>query len=763
MDRSSNPALAYCLVLSGGAALIYEVVWLRQVSLVMGHTALALAALLTAFLGGLALGSILAGRLADRVKASDRLYAGIEVGVALSALLVPIAVGLLGPAFGLAYRTLSHTPLGLGAAQLLLSCIALVIPCTLMGMTLPIVVSATTSSGGTIAGGVGRLYALNSIGGVLGAGAAGLLLIPQLGESGTLWVAAALNGLAALFAFLTSFEDIEIEAKPPKLPTPGPQLSDAWPAPSAGLLSLLYGLAGFSSLALQVGWARVVTLSVGSTSYGFTITLVSFITGISAGSAWGKKISWLRRSPVRALFVLHVTIGLCTLITLPWLGALPERVASLMGSQLSFTQLWWAQLGLVFTTIVIPTLAMGAIFPVVAELLRAQGLSSGRAVGTAYAANTIGNILGAALAGFVLMGALGMRGTIVASAILSVGIGIIYLRPRKGPALVLASGLLLGTMLAAWALPQWDRDIVATGPFLRGYQGQRSGSKAGKLMGELTDYVEGPTTVAAVRDRGDLKQLYVGGIAEASSVSPMHRYLAHQGLLLHGDAKKVLLIGLGTGRTLGAIMQYPVEQVDCMEISPEVVELAERHFSEGISLAFEDPRVDIQVQDGRNHLQHSGQRYDVIISQPSYPWAAGAARLFTREYFELIQAALTPNGVAVIWFPSRFDAGARSILKAWNEVFEHPHLFAPDSRYQFFFAVGFGAEASLDTRRIQAALQYPRVLRAASMAGLGTAKDVLKAEQPWPDTRDVPANTDDNGFVEHAAFRDLMDQRRKLP
>lgn len=763
--RPAPEALAYCLLLSGAAALIYEVVWLRQISLVMGHTAHALSALLVAFLGGLALGSHLGGRLSARLGrgAFVKVYAGVELGVAVSALLVPTLVGALEPAYGAAYRGLAAQPDLHALAQLGLSCLALAAPCTLMGATLPLVAGALADDDRPAPRLVGRLYALNSLGGVVGAGLAGLLLLPRLGEQATTFVAVALNGLAAAFAILASLDDAP---SAPSEPAPAPTTSSprAWRAPGPRALVLLYALAGFSALTLQVGWARLVTLSIGSTVYGFTVTLVAFIGGLTLGSAAVGRIRALREDPARALFALHVAVGLSTLVGLPWLGALPEQVERLMGSDLGFVALWWAQLGLVFTTILVPTLGMGAIFPLITELLRREGRATGRAVGVAYAANTLGNILGAQLAGFVFLSAFGMRGTVVLSGLLSVGLALAYLRPaaNRKPAFTTAAAGVAAALALALVAPGWDRDVVSSGPFLRGYQGARAEGR--EVPGELVDYVEGPTTVAAVRDRGTLKELYVGGVSEASSKSPMHLYLAHQAMLLHPNPKDVLLIGLGTGRTLGAIIQHPVESVDVLELSPEVVELAERHFSAGIALAFEDPRVHIRVQDGRSHLVHGARRYDVIVSQPSYPWSAGAARLFTREYFEALRGALTEDGVAVVWFPTRHPPSALSIRAAFAEAFPRRARFVPNDAYRFDLAVGFGPEGGVDPATIERRLSFPKVRRAAAGLRIRSARDLLAAERPWPpEDPSVPVNTDDNGFVEHAAFRALMDERRALP
>lgn len=764
--------LGFCLVLSGAAGLIYEVLWMREVGLVMGHTAYALSALLAAFLGGLALGAALAGRWAQRHTATVRHYVGLELLVAATALLVPSMIRLSDPLYGLLYRGLQDNLLLLSAAQFLLCALIMLVPSALMGMTLPVVVSILTPDRRPLIRPVGHLYAFNSFGGAVGAGLAGLLLLPTFGATLTAGAAAGLNLFAALFAlFGTSSPEVDATSPAPE-PEPEPPSAHTWPAPATSVLMLLYGLAGLSALVLQVGWSRLVTLSLGSTVYGFTITLLSFIFGLSAGSLALGHLAWVRRDPVRSLVALHAGVALFTVYSLPWLGGLPLRVAELMAQDLGFGALWIAQLALVVPTIFVPTFAMGAIFPLVTELFRRESCSSGRAVGTSYAANTVGSIIGSLVGGFLLIPAFGMRNTVLAAAGLSALIAVVYLVPagRSRPASVLAFGAVLLGLVGAggWLIPAWDKERITSAAFLAGYEsGRQTDPKTGKTTafsgppGQLIDAVEGPTTVAAVRQVSErFKLLYIGGVSEAASQGLMHQYLAHQAMLLHPQAKRVLVVGLGAGHTLSSVLHYPVTQVDCLELSSEVVDMARRHFLEETHDALNDPRVHLHVGDGRNHLRHSGQRYDVIISQPSYPWMTGAARLFTKEYFEEIYAHLEDDGVAVVWFPSQSVASTESLLKTWGTVFENALLFVAEQNWGMNLAVGIKGEAQPEPAAIAAALRRPEVGQALKPLGIWGAGGFLQAMRPWPELdASVPLNTDDNGYVEFEAFVSLLRDR----
>ena len=762
MRLDGRKVLPLCLFLSGGSALIYEIVWLRVVSTIMGSTVYATAAVITAFLLGLCLGSLAATWIAKRHH-TPKTYAIIEVSVALTAALVPAALSGLQGAFSASYQAHGDSLLVHSLIQLALCGAAILIPTALMGATLPVLVGALSDDDHPVTATAGLLYGVNSLGAVFGAAACAWVLLPSLGNSMSIQVAVAINLVAAALAApcavaKSAAPSVAPEAQPPD------ELTDAL---SVGVLGGLYGLAGAASLMLQVGWARLVMLSVGSTVHGFAITLIAFIAGLALGSLVISRLRWLTQRPAPTLFGLHALIAAWTLLTLPYLGGLPTRIFEVVGEQRGFTETWLGQLGVVFSTIAVPTFAMGGIFALVTGAMHRGGASAARATGVAYAANTLGTIAGSLVAGFVLVPTLGMHETVVISAVVYAGVAAVYLVPSldRSPAAAITAGGTFAILIAVSFVdaPRWSQDLLTSAPFLGEYQGAaraRQGREAS--LGPVVDYVEGPTTAAAVRVRHGNKYLYVGGILEAGSHAPMHRFLAHLPMVLHGQARDVLVIGLGAGNTLGGVLAHPVDAVTCVELSEEVVQLARDHFAGTSNHALDDPRVTLTVGDGRNHLRHAGQAYDVIISQPSYPWMSGAASLFTLEAFTEMHDHLNDDGVAAIWFAAHSEATAQSMLRAWQQVFPESRLYAPGDGWDLYFAVGFKGPRGYDPTRVRAGLS-PGPVRGA-LAPLGLASPAAFGDRltRWSRTSSlattVPVNTDDNGYVELRAFRALIGQ-----
>jgi len=776
--------LPYCLFASGAAALIYEVVWLRQTSLVMGHTVYALSAVLTAFLGGLAVGADVGGRWVQRRGVSTRFYAAIELLIACGALSVPALLWVIEPLFGIAYRGLGGTFFLLSLAQFALCAIVLLVPTILIGMTLPVVVALLSSDEHEIAIEAGWLYALSTLGGVVGAGLAGLILLPQIGQWGTTVFAALLN-LCVAVAALWSRSDRALSkpasvsrSETSQIPSDAPA-SGAWTTPTLGSLVLLYSLAGFAALALEVAWVRIVSLSIGSTTYGFTITLVTYISGIAIGSMVLPRWQWIAGNSVRAIFVLHLTVSFWAILSLPYLGNLPIRIAALMNSAHTFESLFLSELILVFVTIAIPTIAMGGIFPLVANLLHRALASAGRAVGSAYTINTLGSIAGSLVAGFVLVPWIGMRGTIILSAALTAVVGIGYLLPNRQMnsrvKLSLTGAVILVTGTGACVMPHWDREIVTSGPYFEGkrvysYSQRKSVSFTESIQlnfGPLIDYREGPTTVVAVRKpTDDYLQLWVGGVLEGTTRGRLFQFLAHLPVSLHGNPRRVLIVGLGSGTTLASVVKHGVESAESVEISPEVVRMARKHFAPFLDGALEDPHAHIIVGDGRNHLRHSRKMYDVIVSQPTYPWVAGAESLFTREYFSEIKEHLTSGGIACVWFDSESEDISGSIIRTWRSVFPRAYLFAPLSARSRNVLIGYLDDAGISEANLEKAMSIPAVKSEMAQAGFHRPEDVLARMVAGPDELAgeefrAPINTDDNGYVEFRAFPDSIDARLK--
>jgi spermidine synthase len=770
------------MALSGGAALVYEVVWLRLLSLVMGSTAYALSAMLTAFLGGLALGAWLAGRATRTRVASLRVYAALELGIALLAGAMPALVDAAAPLFGSAYRALGESLVAYSLAQLAIAGGLLLAPTVLMGATLPVLTAAVVRGSEGLTARVGDLYGANSLGGALGAALSGFLLLPALGMRGTSLLAAGVNVTVALLA-LVAGRMARAPGAQAAAPSRRPQPRRARierviddPAPPPLAVAGLYAVSGFATLALQVAWARVVGLSIGSTSYGFAITLSSFILGIALGSVAAARLGWLARRPVRSIAYLHFAIALSAALSIAWLARLPIWVAALFGDAgLSFGELVARQLLLVGATILVPTLAMGALFPLVTQVLHRGAAAPGQAVGSTYAANTWGTIAGSFVAGFVLVPTVGMRATIALSAALSALVGAAWFLPAlraRRPGAAPHAGLPVALLaLVAWTAPGWDRAILTSGPYLYGRTlaarlpaGGSTAEIAGawaRAQGELVDYREGASGVVSLRRRGQKLSLQVGGKSDAYSYASTQNLIAHLPLVLHGAARDALVIGLGSGNTLGSALSHDVQRVDAVEISPEVLDFARRYFTPYNGGALDDPRARVLVGDGRNHLRHSGQSYDVIISQPSNPWISGSAALFTRDFFQEVSAHLRPGGVACAWFLITDEEAdtLRSILRTFSDVFERAFLFESLvlGEYVLIGTRGPGRWSGpelarrLEGTRAGADLSRLGALGAPELAGLL----VLGPDGVRRYAESGALNTDDNAWIEFVGPRSI--------
>jgi spermidine synthase len=555
-----------------------------------------------------------------------------------------------------------------------------------------------------------------------------------------------------------------------------------WPLPSGRLLVALYGFAGFASLTLEVGWVRLVSLSIGTTTYGFTTTLVTFIAGLALGGYVATRLPFLLARPVASLFWLNAAIACWSVLSLPYLGSLPVHVAQLIvGSAGSWAAVVRGEVLLVASTILVPTLAMGAMFPLVVALVHRDVAASGAAVGLAYAANTWGNILGSFVAGFVLVPLLGMRGTIIASACLSAGVAAALLAPAWGRAraavALRAGGLAAVLALGIGLVPRWDRGLITSGAYVNTQWLAQSGQTslprdtAERVLrsdhDEVIDYREGATAVVAVKRKGDLYRLNVGGYTEAASQGHVQNLLAHIPLLLHGSARTVLIVGLGSGATLGSVLRYPVDAVDTVEVSREVRDVARLHFSRFTGAPLDDPRVHLIIGDGRNHLEHSHKTYDVVISQPSVPWFSGAAGMFTREGFADMRAALAPGGVAAIWYVSWTEETRDflSLLRTWTDVFPNAYLFETRAE-RTFLLVGFADEtARLGADRVAAGLAREPVGQELASFDYRDTADVLgyvivggEALRRW--AADAPLNTDDTAYIEFTGPRGTLGRAR---
>lgn len=652
LPRRIQVRILVCFLLSGATGLIYEVLWMRMLGLIFGHTVFAITTVLTAFMAGLGLGSYLFGKIADRSRNSLLLYGLLEGGIGLYALAIPFLLALAEKLYLALYQLLHLSHYAFSLTQFILLFLLLLLPTTMMGATLPVLSRLFVVEEATLGRQVGFLYALNTFGAVLGVASAGYFLLPHFGTRGTLYLAAIVNlGIAGLIIYWSRF------ILSPSLPFTPDSTGDRQRGILLPLVLLGIGLSGVASMIYEVAWSRALALIIGSSTYAFTAMLVAFLVGIALGSALFSRF-WGARPVHPSLFgALQTAIGLSALLMLPAFGAMPDlflqtfRISNAPG----FIQT--AQFLTSFAAMILPTLLIGATFPCVVRIAAWRPDRVGTDVGGIYAVNTLGAVIGAFAAGFLLIPSVGAHATVKLGILLNLGMGLAFtlVSVKALPAMrwlpwTLLSGAALG---GVYWIPAWDRVAMSSGVAIYGPQLTGTAGKVG-LSNAVTDdvlfYEDGISATVTIHRSNNQTFLRVNGKTDASTGIDMHTQLlsGHLPLLFHPAPKSVLIIGLGSGVTAGAVARHPVERIDVIEIEPAVVR-ASRFFEKENRGVLKDPRVLVIIADGRNFLLTTTERYDVIISEPSNPWIGGLASLFSREFFALAKQKLKPGGVMLQW------------------------------------------------------------------------------------------------------------------
>ncbi|HEY7289842.1 MAG TPA: tetratricopeptide repeat protein [Vicinamibacterales bacterium] len=656
-----------CYTLSGAAALVYEVTWTRLLTLQLGHSVAAASTVLAAFMGGLACGSWAAGRWQPGVAARDReslrLYAALEVAVAILALLLPFVLRGTVPALAWAYAD-GTTPTRFAFVRIVISLLLVGIPAVAMGATFPVAAAAAAKTPAE----TGVLYAANTAGAAVGAILAGFWLVPALGIQGSSWVGVSLN-LAAAAGALWIRTARESAAPPQAGPAPSrrSRKEPAKPRQTAHapfvampmVAAVAAAVSGCSALVYEVAWTRLLALVIGPTTYAFATMAASFIVGLAIGAALFVRVARTTAKPATWLGGLLMTGAVAATAAASYAAnSLPLTVAAQVASpNADFRSVVMLQAVAVGVVLLPMTLALGGSFPLALTLAGGTDSSVADRAALVYAANTVGAIVGALTAGFVLIPAFGLRPTIVGAALFALAGGVAVMLAARPERIALARFAAIPTLAAAaatiaiFAVPAWDRALLASGAYK--YAPYLAGTDLDAVLraGSLVYYREGSAATVSVRDLSGVRSLAIDGKVDASNGGDMltQRLLGLLPVLIHGRAEDVAIIGLGSGVTVGsALATGTVRHADVIEISPEVVE-ASRFFDRESGRALAQPGVRLIVGDGRSHLLLSDREYDIIVSEPSNPWMAGVASLFTREFFDAVRTRLKPDGIVCQW------------------------------------------------------------------------------------------------------------------
>ena len=662
------PLLLVLFFVSGASGLVYEVVWMRLLSLTLSVTVYAVTTVLCAFMAGLALGAAVAARFADRVPHPLRAYGLVEMGVAATALTTPTILFHLGPGYVWLHNHVGAIPLAFVFGRFLLAFAVLLLPCSLMGATLPVLARVAVERRDAVGRGAGTLYAVNTLGAVAGCVAAGFVLVPALGLSAASAIAAALNLAVGLVAALRG-------GRAPRAAGAATPPPARWPA-RALLVCAAFALSGFTAMGYEILWTRGLEPFTHNSTYAYTAMLATFLFGIGLGSAGAATLADRVRRPLLALGLVELAIGgsvAGALFLYARFGTLVPAMAEALGGLTSWPHvvaLIFAEAGaLLFAT----TLLYGATFPLVARAVVDQLERLGGRIGAAYAANTVGAIAGALATGFILLPALGMRDTFVALVLVNLGLGAalaLVAAPRPG---ALAAGA--GVVFAVATL-----GLVPARLFEARFV---------ERFGRLLFYREQVTdTVMVTEDAGGARMIrYADGRGTAGTMTaPEDRMYGHEAMLLHPAPRRVLNICFGVGNSLASVLTYPVERVDVVELSPGVVDAAP-FFRATNRDALADPRVHLAIHDGRNFLLASSDAWDVIRLDPPELHTAGVVNLYTREFFELARDHLRPGGIFSIWVNVVMtpEDDLRLLARTVGSVFPYVSVWRGPFRYSWVF------------------------------------------------------------------------------
>lgn len=749
--RPAGARLAPLLLLfflSGASALVYQVLWMRLLALVFGVTVHAASTVLAAFMTGLAIGSAAAGRLSDRVRRPLVVFAAAEALVAAAALATPFGLDVVEAVYVRLHSGLGSWPLVVGFVRLLLSFAVLVIPTTLMGATLPLVVKSALARGTILGRQVSLLYACNTAGAVIGTVLAGVWMIPQLGISWSFRIAALVNLLVAGGALLVA--KLEPVARPS---TTDPATSSTASATGRQLrpivlrlVLLTFAVSGFVSFGLEIIWFRMLILLFRPTTYAFTVMLATVLAGIALGSWLSTPLTSRRISGLAALGVLELLLALAAVLSMALIG---NANAIYMGSGPYFAGGPFAYFGpMIVTSIaaIFPAaLLMGMAFPI-GLTLWASHVSEDRAgerVGILYAVNVGGAVAGSLLSGFVLLPTIGSRASLLLISAFALIMGILLLvqLSRRTTGLVIAAAGVVAFAAIGWRTPDPVVKLL------------RSRYPRDTPVWRQED---GHATVTILRRDSafgsPVRGLYINGMHQASDTPSMvnyHRLIGTLPMAIHPEPQRALVIGAGGGATAGAVAAFSTgTAVDVVELSPAVVAAA-REFGDINQRLFQRPNVTLRVDDGRNFMLLTPNRYDLVTADVILPVHAGAGNLYSAEYYRLMRRVLNNRGIALQWIGSTGETEYKLIMRTFVTVFPHTTLWHGGS-----LMVGSSRPLVLEEESFLRKMATPDSRRALESMGFTSFENLLSRYTAGPmELRtflgEGPILTDDRPLTEY--------------
>jgi len=738
MRRWGLMALA---ALSGASGLTFELIWIRQASLLLGHTAVAMSAVVAAFLGGLGLGAAALGRRVDAARRPLAVYGVLECSTAVAAAALTLGLPHLG-------RWVAG--IGPWPARAAVAVVLVLVPSAAMGGTLPALVRAAVEADeGSTGRRFGALYAVNTLGAAAGCLLSGFVLLGALGITRTGLLAALGNLIAGGIALVWSWRGTASasgasarETLVAGAPTPSgngvPGLGAPPDARGADRPVLLLAAAsGFASLALEVLWFRALASVLDSTSYALSLLLAVYLLGLVAG-AWLFALRPPPISPLRRFSEVELLFAFAALGSLALLGQVRalEHVSMVLRAA---------------AVLLVPCALSGYALPLLVEA-SARTSGAGTRSGRIYGANTAGGILGSLLTGLFLVPRFGTQPAFAVACAVSAAAALRATRPTTRTSLIGAAALALCLV------------ILPRGYLVRGLTHFSDSATVDVREGvdgtlAVLEYDRASTCNSGLYACGPTcpdfrhRQLLFGATSYASTVLPARRYmraLGHLPMLLHPSPADALVICFGTGTTAAAVAEDDrLRTLTLVDLNADVFDVAP-DFKEVNGDVLADPRARVSVDDARHFLSATDRSYDVIAFEPPPPRSAGAVDLYTTDFYALVKRRLRPGGVVAQWIPlgQQSDQLSRSLVGALTASFEHATLWLP-ARLD---AVVVASDAPLQPELIASRWSH-RSQGALAEVGLGRPRVLLDTFVAGTDAlrryaASAPALTDDRPLVE---------------
>jgi spermidine synthase len=716
--------------LSGACGLVYQIVWVRMLTHVFGTTAAAVGVVLAAFMSGLALGSWLLGKAADRNSNPLRVYAILEVGIGVAALAAHFLLSRITPIYLALYEISGHSEAALAAARFILAFGLVMIPTFLMGGTLPVLARFVVRRLAVAGADLSTLYAINTVGAVAGTLACGFYLIGTFGIYVTVYIAVVVNLGLGLIAWAASNRMKSALAT-------APIRSDATTAPDEavrGVLSnrayalLLFALAisGLTSFAYEIYWTRSLVFVLGNSTYALTTMLTAFIAGIALGGYLVRLVVDQVADRLAFFGWIQVLIAVSSAIALPVLFAFlePQTIREFVREATGgVAMLAFARFGIALLVMLVPATLIGATFPLVGRAGIVDLQHTGRRVGVVYASNTLGNVVGALLPGFLLLNWFGIQQGILLMAALNACIGFALLAPR-----------LVSARYLSWAVPA--AAVATLLVLVRVPLDFQFPTENERPTDRVLFYRDGPSATTKVTfnpDTGE-KVMAIDGIVIGGNTFTEYKQLllAHLPKLLRDDISTELSVGLGSGILVGeSIRHQGVQAITCVEIEPSVVAGATL-FARENHRVLSNPRVRVVIDDIANYLRTTSDRYRVISAdeKTALEYASNGFS-YSREYYGLLRRHLAPGGILIQWMPANLPPRQYAmVLKTFVDSFPHVLMgyFMPalkESGYNTIL-IGSDEKISLDRTRIGRVMRSEREAFAGlARYGLTTPESVL--------------------------------------